>query len=119
VRRSQGRIDIRLSAKLKSHFGTQPAILQNVSKNGAKVSIVNAPKIGSDVILQWHGNEALGQVVWSTGIECGLTLYSALSEEVLRNTLALDSIAHIPEDISAEAAAAKEWAEGSGKFGFD
>jgi hypothetical protein len=119
VRRTQGRLDVRLAAKLKSHGGTQPAILENVSKKGAKLQISAPPKVGTDAMLHWHGNEVLARVSWTSSTHCGLELYRSLSEELLRATLALDASDRVPDGLNSDEAAAKEWADGRARFGFD
>ena len=70
--RTQGRLPVRLVAKLASRMRTHSAILENISKSGAKLALDNAPQVGSEVILQWHGNELFGRVTWTSPTQCGL-----------------------------------------------
>lgn len=86
-KRSQGRLDVRLIAKLKTHLGTRTAILENISKNGAMLELAVAPRVGSEVVLQWDQHEVLGKVAWVSDNHCGVTLYETLTEHVLRATL--------------------------------
>jgi hypothetical protein len=42
-----------------------------------------------------------------------------MSERTLRATLDLDQTARVPDGIDADTAVAREWANGSVRFGFD
>lgn len=118
-KRSQGRLAVRLVAKLKSRSRTQSAILENISKNGAKLAITEPPGVDSEVILQWHGNELFGRVSWASETHCAVVFGSAVSPGVLQATLSLDEVAHVPEELNVDGAAAKAWFDGNGRFGFD
>jgi hypothetical protein len=118
-KRSQGRLEVRLQATLQTRSGTQSAILENISKSGAKLRATNPPAAGSDVILRWHEHEAFGSISWTSATHCGLRFPSILSPAQLQATLALDDIAHVPEELDDAAAAAKAWAEGSIRVGLD
>lgn len=117
-KRTQGRLDIRLHATIQTLGGTYSAILENISKNGAKLSVQGGLAKGSQVVLKWHGHEAFGAVSWVTSTHYGVALNVKVSEPILRATLALDETCRVPNGDDARLAA-REWAEGSARFGFD
>src|SRR5687768_4422822 len=117
--RTQGRLPVRLVAKLASRMRTHSAILENISKSGAKLALDNAPQVGSEVILQWHGNELFGTVSWTTPTQCGLVFDAIVPPALLEATLSLDETAHVPDELDATGAAARDWFDGDGRYGFD
>jgi hypothetical protein len=117
-KRSKGRIELRLRAKLIGLANSQPAILENLSKTGAKLRVAAPLRIGSELVLQWHGSEALGKVSWSRGGQCGLTFAAPLGEPVLHQALALDAAERLPDE-DDDRAAARAWVEGNARIGID
>ena len=117
--RTQGRLAVRLVAKLTSKARTQSAILENISKRGAKLVIDNPPEKGSDVILRWHGNELFGRVSWTSPTHCGLAFASLVPPALLEATLSLDESAHVPDELDVNSATARDWFDGDGRHGFD
>jgi len=118
-KRTQGRLAVRLVARLASKVRTHSAILENISKSGAKLAVDNAPQIGSDVILKWHGHELLGRVSWTSATHCGLVFEKTVPPALLEETLSLDELAHVPDELDVTGAAAREWFDGEGRYGFD
>lgn len=116
-RRTYGRLDVNLKAIVKTLSGAHSAVLENISKRGAKLSVGGALREGSQVIVQWHGHEALGIIAWSSRTHCGVTLSSELGESVLRATLDLNETHQVVEN--SDRVAARAWADGSTRFGFD
>ena len=98
-KRSQGRLGVRLVAKLKSRTRTQSAILENISKSGAKLAVADPPETDSDVILQWHGNELFGRVGWTSPTHCAVVFGSLVPPALLQATLSLDEVAHVPDEL--------------------
>jgi hypothetical protein len=117
--RTQGRLAVRLVAKLASKVRNHSAILENISKSGAKLSIDSPPQVGSEVILQWHGNELFGTVSWTSPTQCGLVFDTIVPPALLQQTLTLDEAAHVPDELDVAGAVAKDWFDGDGRFGFD
>jgi hypothetical protein len=117
-KRNQGRLDVRLHATIKTLSGSRAAILENISKSGAKLSVQDTVAKGSQVVVEWHGHEAFGTVAWSSATHCGVILSSPVTEAVLRSTLDLNETVGLPED-DADRIAARDWAIGSARFGFD
>jgi hypothetical protein len=99
-------------------LGSHAAILQNLSKFGAKLVFDGTLKKGSSWFLRWHGLEAFGTVLWSSGTHCGVSLNSPVPEPIMRSTLGLNETHRVREE-DAGRLAARAWAEGSGHFGFD
>ena len=118
-KRTQGRLAVRLVARLASKVRTHSAILENISKSGAKLTIDNPPAVGSEVILQWHGNELFGQVSWASADQCGLVFASLVPPALLQSTLTLDETAHVPDELDLGGATARAWFDGDGRHGFD
>jgi hypothetical protein len=118
-KRTQGRLAVRLVARLASKVRTHSAILENISKSGAKLSIDNPPQVGSEVILQWHGNELFGEVSWTSPTQCGLVFASTVPPALLEGALALDQAAHVPDELNVTGATARAWFESGGRHGFD
>jgi hypothetical protein len=117
--RSQGRLAVRLVAKVASRARTHSAILENISKGGAKLTVDNPPPAGSEVILQWHGNELFGTVSWTSPTQCGLVFDAIVPPALLEATLSLDAAAHVPEELDVSGAMARDWFDGDGRCGFD
>jgi hypothetical protein len=118
-KRSQGRLEVRLDATLKSHSWTRSAILENISRSGAMVTVESAPPKGTEVVLEWHSNQAFGRVAWANETRCAVRFESPVSALVLQSTLSLDQVAHVPDGLDCNGAAAKAWFDGAGRFGFD
>ena len=118
-KRTQGRLAVRLVARLASKVRTHSAILENISKSGAKLSIENPPQVGSEVILQWHGNELFAQVSWTSSTQCGLVFASTVPPALLEGALALDEAEHVPDELDVTGATARAWFDGDGRYGFD
>jgi hypothetical protein len=118
-KRSQGRLGVRLVAKLTSRTRTQSAILENISKSGAKLAIADPPEADSDVILRWHDNELFGRIGWTSATHCAVVFGSLVPPEVLQATLSLDEVAHVPDGLNLDSAAARAWFDGTGRHGFD
>lgn len=117
-KRNQGRLDVRLHAAIKTYSGSRAAILENISKSGAKLSVQDSVSKGTQVIVEWHGYQAFGTVAWTSTTHCGVILSSPVTEAVLRATLDLNETLGLP-DGDADRLAAREWANGSARFGFD
>jgi hypothetical protein len=117
-KRNQGRLDVRLHASIKTLSGSRAAILENISKSGAKLCVQVAVTKGSQVVVEWHGYEAFGTVAWASPTHCGVIFSSPVTEAVLRATVDINEKLALPDD-DADRIAAREWASGSARFGFD
>jgi PilZ domain len=118
-KRKQGRLAVRLHATLFTTTTAHAAILENLSRSGAKLRLEIPPPRGRDAVLRWDRFEAFGRVSWVTGSRCGLIFTSPLSEDALRTTLALNEASPAPEDAHSVSAAARAWVEGNGRIGLD
>ncbi len=117
-RRTQGRLKVRLPARIDTLSATHSAILENISRKGAKLVVEAPPKCGSNAVLRWDKYEAFGTISWVSGTRCGVLFASGLSEEPLRATLSLDEVTAMSDDTGFESLAAREWVEGSARSGF-
>lgn len=117
--RTQGRLAVRLVARLASRVKTHSGILENISKSGAKLAIDKPPQVGSEVILNWHGNELFGRVSWASATHCGLEFDTVVPPALLEATLSLDEAARVPDELDVTGVAAKDWFDGDGRYGFD
>lgn len=61
-KRSHGRLRVQLHAKLSTLGTTHAVILQDISLRGAKLSLENPPKRGTDAVLKWYEYEAFGTI---------------------------------------------------------
>lgn len=116
-KRTQGRLDVRLQATIKTVSGFHSAVLENISREGAKLGVQGRIREGSQVVVQWHGFEAFGTVSWSSPTHCGVILSSEVGESVLHSTLDLNEVLAATDDDAK--LAARAWAEGRTRFGFD
>lgn len=105
-RRGESRLRVRLPARLISLGATDNVILNDLSVNGARVSINKRLSRGERVILQWGKFEAFGQVGWVSSTHCGLVLIDPLPPSVLTRTRELsDDFAHQRSDMIERQAA--------------
>lgn len=118
-KRSQGRLRVRLHAKIITIAATHAAILEDISRKGAKLSVDNPPKPGSDAVLRWDEYESFGTIAWVSGTRCGILFGNTLAEATLLATRTLDEVSHAPADMEIDREAAKAWVEGNTRFGFD
>ena len=82
-RRAYPRERIYLAAQLIAGNGARPAILQDLSVKGAKLSLAHPPDPGADVVLRWACFAAIGRVAWVDGETCGLEFDRQLDERVV------------------------------------
>ena len=118
-RRTQGRLKVRLPAKIVTLTRTHAAILENISRKGARLQVDLLPTLGAQAVLRWDRYEAFGTISWASGEHCGVLFASVLAEEPLRATLALDEAAALPDQSDITTEAAREWAAGNRRSGFD
>lgn len=64
VRRSEGRLRVRLPAFAIMHAGTERVILCDVSQGGAKIFSRSDLPLERDFVLRWGDYEGLGKLVW-------------------------------------------------------
>lgn len=117
-KRFLGRLRVRLPAKLVTFSKTYPAILLDVSGGGAKLEFEGEPPHG-ELMLRWGKFEAHGSITWLRGQRCGIQFGCKLPQEVLVATDELNQSGALPADCGLTGDAARAWADGSGKFGFD
>lgn len=112
-RRQRSRLRIRLPLRLITRTDTTRAILIDLSLEGAAIQCDPALPVGREVVLEWGGFEAFGEVVWSRGNRCGIAFIDPISPDVLLTTREMDDAAHLPSDGDIVRQTARHWVEGS------
>jgi hypothetical protein len=87
-RRAYPREDIHLAAQVIAARGAQPALLHDLSVQGARLSLTHAPQTDEEVIIRWACFAAVGRVAWVEGLTCGLEFDRQLDERVVATTQA-------------------------------
>lgn len=84
--RQQSRLRVYLPAIITTADGTRHVFLQDLSLRGARLLASEGLYSGQQVLLQWHGFQALGVVRWIDGHTCGLGFYRSLPIRHLLDT---------------------------------
>lgn len=67
--------------------------LKDFSRGGARIVLrAKAPSPGRDVLLRWGPHEMFGQVVWSSGLEVGVSFHKAVSQQVLADVAGVEAL---------------------------
>ena len=111
-RRRRSRLHVRLSARAITLTQTRPAILCDLSLQGAQIETDALTVPGQEIVLQWGPFEAFGTIVWSAGTRCGIGLHQSLSPQTLVATRDLDDAHHLPRTSQIVRDEARRWAEG-------
>ena len=82
-RRRNGRLRLRLQARLITIHGTTSGVLADLSVTGARVRMREPVPSAGDALLQWEGHEAFGMIVWASGCDCGVLFDDPLPEALL------------------------------------
>ena len=82
-RRRNGRLRLRLRARLITIHGTTTGVLADLSITGARIRLREPVPSAGDALLQWEGREAFGMIVWASECECGILFDEPLPEAVL------------------------------------
>lgn len=106
-RRGSARLRLRLPAELITLDGQGPAILENISATGARVSSQLVLKPGASCILRLGRLELFGDVAWCAQGRLGLMFEEPLAQGQLVALRNLD-----PADLANERAAREDWARG-------
>lgn len=104
---------MRLPARVVTLSDTHNAILIDLSLLGAKARVDATLRIGSEVVLEWNGHEAFGQVVWCQRGFCGIAFFEAISPDLLLATRELNETAQLPQDREIVRQTARQWVEGT------
>lgn len=100
-RRAYPRELIYLEAQLIAGQGSQPAMLHDLSVKGAKLSLAQPPRSGTEVMVRWACFAAVGRVAWVEGGTCGLEFERQLDKRVVATTQAASAQGLPPERQSA------------------
>lgn len=106
-RRASARLRLRLPAELITLEGQGPAVLENISATGARISSQFALRPGASCILRLPRLELFADVAWCAHGRLGLNFERPLSQDRLIALRNLD-----PADPVNERAASQDWARG-------
>jgi len=112
-RRRRSRLRVRLPARVITLSETHNAILFDLSLLGAKARIGAPVRVGGDVVLEWNGHEAFGEVVWCQQGFCGIAFFEAISPDLLLATREYNETAQLPQDREIVRQTARQWVEGT------
>lgn len=87
-RRAFPRESIHVEAQLIAARGSQPALLHDLSVQGARLSLTHAPQTDEEVVVRWACFAAVGRVAWVDGRICGIEFDRQLDERVVATTQA-------------------------------
>ncbi|NBW76682.1 MAG: hypothetical protein EBR34_12925 [Sphingomonadaceae bacterium] len=104
-RRGNPRLRLRLPALLITLHGQGPAVLENVSRSGARISSRFVLQAGESCILRLPGIELFADVAWCAHWRCGLNFERPLAQAQLLALRELDGVSR-----PSERDANKDWA---------
>ena len=113
-RRASSRLRVRLPARLTALKGNCSAILEDLSFNGARLSLKGAPpKVGSELVVEWGRYEGFGVVSWAKGNTIGVQFYDPIAPDVVIATRDIDDVEHMPADWEENRRAARNFVNGT------
>lgn len=112
-RRGNGRLRVRLPARLVTRTDTWHVILSDLSMRGARVITGRRMEPGQEAVLEWSGFDAFGEVVWCDGERCGLSFLDPIEEPTLIATRDLDDLSRLPRDRELLRQVARNWVDGT------
>ncbi len=89
-RRADARLRLSLPAELITLDGQGHAVVENLSRTGARIATRMNLRPKSCCVMRWSGAEAFCTVRWSGGGRCGLVFDSPLSRDELMRARWLD-----------------------------
>ncbi|MEY4239239.1 MAG: hypothetical protein RL339_1840 [Pseudomonadota bacterium] len=104
-RRANPRLRLLLPAELVTLDGQGPAVLENLSATGARISSRFVLRQGASCVLRLPGMELFADVAWCAQGRCGLIFEHPLSQAQLLAMRALDA-----KTVADERTASKDWA---------
>lgn len=112
-RRRQARLRVRLPARLETRADILQAILADLSQCGGRVLTDAKLLRGDEVLLDWAGFEAFGEVVWCDHNQCGIAFVEPIPGETILATRKINDAAQLPDDRAMLRQIAAQWADGS------
>jgi hypothetical protein len=82
-RRCEARLRVRLAARLVALSGIQTVQLNDLSRNGAGITLAEPLKVGKTVLLQWRSLDHFATVVWTKDDRCGVQFEEPIPVEIL------------------------------------
>lgn len=109
--RSVNRLRLGVAATLGLPSGTQPCLIDDISRSGAHLRIQRPLDRGTGAELSFHELRVFGVVVWSLAGECGLRFDRPLDLEDMQGMLWITENRELYERICREGHA-QDWADG-------
>lgn len=113
-RRQCTRFPVGLPARLSSPTGNHKVMLENLSPIGANVSLPQRIEC-SQGLLRWIGFSVSADIVWQSGLSCGLSFASELPSECVEET-ALFALSAASDPLGTFAKLATAWSYGPGDW---
>jgi hypothetical protein len=82
-RRCEARLRVRLVARLVALSGIQTVQLNDLSRNGAGITLAEPLKVGKTVLLQWRSLDHFATVIWTNQDRCGVQFEEPIPVEIL------------------------------------
>ena len=78
-----------LSAPVAVHIpsGVRLGMIVDLSRSGIGIQMDAPPPAGSPALVEWHDQEAMGQVAWARGTVCGIRFDRPLSERIVEEAV--------------------------------
>lgn len=115
-RRSRSRLRVRLPARLVTRSETLSVVLNDLSLNGAQITVPIPLRVGCEAVIEWARFEAFGEVVWTGGGRCGLAFFDPITQADLLATRELNETAGLPQEKELVRQTARQWVEGTARL---
>lgn len=88
-RRRDERERVLIPARLRSEKGVTRAVLLNLSRTGAMMASVSAPKVDDMVWLLCEDLEAAGKIIWIKGYQFGIAFHRKIDAQQVAAIVAI------------------------------
>ncbi len=112
-RRRRSRLRVRLAAQLATRSEAHQAILADISLDGARIQTEVPIVPGTEILIEWAGFEAFGDVVWCKDGQCGIVFEEPIARPILLATRAVHDAARLPDDRNLLRRIASQWVRGN------
>lgn len=111
-KRAQGRLRVRLPAKLITLHGEYRLALIDLSTGGARVGKPGLDCQPGKGLVQWAGYEAFGRIVWARDGLAGVRFEEPIPDEWVMATRRLAEAEPLPDDAELHRRIARDWVGG-------
>ena len=113
-RRREGRLRVRLAAKLITLDGEYRGVLADLSTRGARIEAgYGKLRPGQEAVMQWEGAEAFGIVTWVVDGSVGLRFYDPLDRCAVMAARRLDDRMRLVNDEDGVRQSARAFVQGA------